>query len=300
MAAQLVLVSHCGWRWVTQDSCYVASYYHRLWYQSWQSALGVPEFWSDDPRDHRRRSGAILLADDGRVILMDCGPDLSHQLTDPYKTWDRQHYPDDCIVRCDGLLLTHDHADHSHGINELRHLNRLMGGDSITIYGSDSHLNILEQSFPYCFGSGYGTYRLSQPALQTQRINWQQEVVVAGMRCLPLEVSHGPAGPVTAFRCGNMAYVTDAKEVPPQTMAQLQQLDLLVLGCLREEPHNTHLNWQEASALIEQLQPDHTVLVHSGYEVRYAEWEQWLPANVTLAYDGWYRDLDLSSAEVAL
>ena len=109
---------------------------------------GVPEFWSNDPRDHRRRSGAMLRAADGRVILWDCGPDLAHQLTDPYKTWNRLDYPTDCVTRCDGLLLTHTHADHTHGINELRHLNRLMHGRSITMYGWDDHLTELEQNFP--------------------------------------------------------------------------------------------------------------------------------------------------------
>ena len=89
---------------------------------------------------------------------------------------------------------------------------------------------------------------------------------------LPLQVEHGPAGPVTAYRIGPLAYVTDVKTLPPETKSALHGLDLLVLGCLREKLHSTHMNWDEAEAVITELQLKHTILVHSGYEVKYAEW----------------------------
>ena len=78
---------------------------------------GNPNIWSNDPRDHRRRSGAILKGPGGEVILIDAGPDLMHQLRDPYKRTSMYDYPTDCICRCDGVLITHDHADHCHDVD---------------------------------------------------------------------------------------------------------------------------------------------------------------------------------------
>src|SRR3954466_15505408 len=85
---------------------------------------GLPGAWSEDPRDRRRRSGALLRGPRGQVLLIDAGPDLMYQLRDPDLTWDGVTYPTGSVVRCDGVLLTHDHADHVNGLNDLRHLNR--------------------------------------------------------------------------------------------------------------------------------------------------------------------------------
>ena len=248
---------------------------------------GVPDWWSEDPRDRRRRSGAFLRGPAGQVILFDCGPDLAHQMTDPYRSWDGIRYPERCLVRCDGVLLTHDHADHCHGINDLRHLNRLMRGDGINLYGDEEHLAEVQSMFPYCFGGGVDTYNMSKPALRTVALTDHSETVIAGLPVTPFAMSHGPAGRTTGFRCGDMAYCTDIKDLPVAADAGLCDLDLLAVGVLRDELHPTHQNWDEAFALISRLRPRRTVLMHMGPEVRYADWERRLPDGVALAVDGW-------------
>jgi phosphoribosyl 1,2-cyclic phosphate phosphodiesterase len=247
---------------------------------------GYPALWSEDPRDCRRRSGAVLRGPDGQVILIDVGPDLAWQMRDPLRTWDGVNYPRECIVRCDAVLLTHDHADHSNGINDLRHLNRLMHGSSIPMYGHPEHLSAVAAAFPYCFGNREEIYALGSPAIVAMPLSSGAQVSVAGLGVRAVRMSHGPAGHTTGYRCGGLAYLTDLKMLPEEAAVQLAGLDLLVLDMLREEPHPTHLCWAEAQEVIARLAPKRTVLTHMGHEVRFRDWEHRLPSGVTMAVDG--------------
>jgi phosphoribosyl 1,2-cyclic phosphate phosphodiesterase len=247
---------------------------------------GVPGWWSTDPRDLRRRSGAVLLGPDGAVVLIDCGPDLMHQMRDPFRTWDGRSYPADAVVRCDAVLLTHDHADHSHGVNDLRHLNRLMGGRPIPIYGHAGHLATVQGMVPYAFGGGEDAYHLARPCLVAVPMADGVPVSVGPLQVTACALSHGPAGRTTGFRCGGLGYLTDLKELPEEAAALLHGLEVLVLDMLRAEPHPTHLCWAEAQAIMSRLLPRRTILTHMGPEVRHADWVHRLPADVIMACDG--------------
>ena len=264
-------------------------------------AWGDPAWWSTDPRDARRRSGALLRATDGRVVLIDTGPDLLHQLRDPYRRWDGVSYPADAVTRCDAVLMTHDHADHAHGINDLRHVNRLMRhaqraagthvsgspAPSIPLLGNAEHLGRLQAMFPYCFGVGEEFYSLSAPALVARALQDDVPTVIAGLPVIPFAMSHGSAGRTTGFRIGDLAYLTDLKELPAHADQYLRGVGLLVLDMLRDEVHPTHLCWAEALAIIARLRPQRTVLTHMGPEVRFAEYQARLPPGVEMAVDGW-------------
>ncbi len=248
---------------------------------------GLESWWSTDPKDRRRRSGAALLGPLDEVVLFDAGPDLAHQCTDPLRTWDGRSYPADCLVRCDAVLLSHCHADHCHGLNDLRHLNRLMAGASIPIYGNGSHLDELRQMFPYCFGAYEEAYRHARPALELVPVEDGRQVTVADLPVTAVAMSHGPGGRTTGWRCGSLGYLTDLKELPTEAEAVLAGLDLLVLSMLREKPHPTHLSWDEAQAVIARLKPRRTVLTHMAPEVRWADWQARLPEGVAMGWDGW-------------
>lgn len=247
---------------------------------------GQPALWSEDPRDLRRRSGGMLLGPTGQCVLIDCGPDLAHQLRDPFRTWDGRTYPKDCVTKVDAVLLTHDHADHSHGINDLRHVNRLMAMRTIPVHGERGHLDSLQRMFPFCFGGGELAYVGYRPTLEAAPIADGMVTRIADLPVTAFAMEHGPAGRTTGYRCGDLAYLTDLKSLPATADAYLQGIDLLALDMVREQPHETHLCWGEALALIERLRPARTVLIHMGHEVRYAEWEQRLPPGVVMAVDG--------------
>ena len=246
---------------------------------------GYPEHWSEDPRDHRRRSGAILKGPVGQIVLIDTGPDLMHQLRDPYKRHTGYGYPLDCITRADAVLLTHDHADHSHGLNELRQLNRIMDKE-IPVYAHPVHLDEVMRMFAYCFQDAHAIYHKGSPALSAHALRDGKFTELAGLSVYTFYMSHGPAGRTSGFRMGSMAYLTDLKELPREQDQHLQGLDLLVLDMLRETLHPTHLAWSEAQDILDRLQPQRCILTHMGHEVRYAEWESRLPAGVSMAYDG--------------
>jgi len=258
---------------------------------------GYPELWSDDPKDLRRRSGAVLKGPRGEVLLIDAGPDLMHQMRDPYRTWQGPGYPERCVARCDGLLLSHVHADHCHGINDLRHFNRLMHGESIPVYAHSDHLEQLMAMFPYCFGGRDEIYHIGSPALSARALVDGVPTGICGADLISFAMSHGPGGRTTGFRIGGMAYLTDLKELPHEQDQLLQGLDLLVLDMLRDDLHPTHLNLVEALEIVARLRPTRTVLTHLGHEVRHGELSARLPSGVEAAYDGWNAPFDAGSRD---
>ena len=222
---------------------------------------------SADPRNVRVRP-SVWIELDGRHIVIDTPAEFRLQAI-------RFGLP-----RLDALLYTHAHADHVFGIDDIRRFNQ-MQREVIPLYASEETLASLERSFGYIFDRSIESWAV--PKAEARRISgpfqlWGQEVE-------PLLVWHGRM-PVTAFRIGGFAYVTDCSEIPAETQEALQGLDLLVLGALRHRPHPTHFSIQQALAAIEALAPRRALLTHLSHEVDHEKTEAELPEHVRLAYDG--------------
>ncbi|MBF0199195.1 MAG: MBL fold metallo-hydrolase [Planctomycetes bacterium] len=234
---------------------------------------------SHDPHDQRGNSSLLITTTKGKNILIDCGKDFRIQAI-------REK-----VKNINAVLLTHDHADHIMGLDELRVFNHLQK-ESIPIYGKEDHLsNIKNYTFRYLFDSstqkGGGIAKLElMPIMNEVRIDEIDFKV--------LVVKHGKLD-IFAYRFGDMAYISDVSEIPPQTMAQLQGLDLLILDALRFREHSTHFNFTKALETVAFLKPKRTFFIHMSHDVKHHETqalfkdpksEYFSKHDVSLAHDG--------------
>jgi phosphoribosyl 1,2-cyclic phosphate phosphodiesterase len=222
---------------------------------------------SSDPRDKRFRASVAVTLGGGEVILIDISPEfrlaaIAHQLP-----------------RVDALLLTHGHADHIMGLDDIRRYNNI-GGGTIPCYGDAGTLEVVRRCFPYAVGPYNHPDR---PSISLHEIAAPTEICGAAVQPVPLV--HGRL-PILGFRIGGMAYCTDCSAIEPAGRAMLAGLDLLVIDALRYTPHPTHMNVEETLAMIETLSPRRALLTHIAHEIRHAELEAKLPPHVRIAYDG--------------
>jgi phosphoribosyl 1,2-cyclic phosphate phosphodiesterase len=252
----------------------------RLTFLGTGTSFGVPQIGcacavcrSRDPRDHRTRVGAVVETDAGRRILIDTPPELRLQLV---------HAGVDDV---DAVLYTHDHADHVHGIDDVRAFTA-RGGEPLTMYGSAATVRALAYKFPYIFDDRVralpGTFK---PEGRLQALAEGERVEIAGVDVTPVRVPHGHAD-VFAYRIGRLAYVTDAKLVPDAAMTVLCGARTLVVNALFPTPHPTHLSIPEAIAVAERVGAERTYLTHLTHRRSHAELEAELPPHVRPAYDG--------------
>lgn len=222
---------------------------------------------SSDPRNQRTRCSA-LISDGRHNILIDTAPDL------------RQQALREDIRRIDAVLYTHSHADHLHGIDDLRGFN-LRSKKSIPLYGSPQTLGRIRHNFGYIFAGldtpGY-VPRLSLHPVATNFSLFDLTIV-------PIPIDHGGM-PTYGYRCGPFAYLTDCNGIPESSLALLDNLDLLVLDGLRFKPHNTHFNIPQAIQMAEIIGARQTLLTHLSHEVDHPRHAPQLPAEVGFAYDG--------------
>lgn len=222
---------------------------------------------SEDPRNRRMRP-SVWIEIDRRHIVIDTPAEFRLQAIE---------YG---LSQLDALLYTHAHADHIFGIDDIRRFNQIQK-EIIPLYASEVTLAGIQQIAGYIFDRSNTSWAI--PKAEAHVIEGPFDLF--GHTVYPLLVWHGRL-PVTGFRIGRFAYVTDCHEIPPDTLAQLEGLDLLVLGALRHRPHPTHLSIGEALAIVEQVKPKQTYLTHLCHEVDHAETEKELPPHVRLAYDG--------------
>jgi phosphoribosyl 1,2-cyclic phosphate phosphodiesterase len=251
----------------------------RLTFLGTGTSFGVPQIGcgcavcrSDDPRDRRSRSGALLQAG-GASILIDTPPELRLQLVAAGQS------------QVDAVLYTHGHADHINGIDDLRMFSVRQRGP-LPLYGPPETLERLRMSFDYIFNDSVRPYAgTSKPCLELRPLEPGRPVDVAGVEVLPLAFRHGHMR-VYGYRFGPLAYVTDVKAVPPEERARLRGLRVLVLNALWWRPHPTHLSIAEAVETAQDLGAEETYLTHLTHETGHAELEGQLPPGIRPAYDG--------------
>lgn len=227
---------------------------------------------SADPRDKRSRTGAVVESD-GRRILIDTPPELRLSLLSAG------------IGAVDAVLYTHDHADHTHGIDDLRSLSGGLRG-TLPIYGPADTIERMRVKFDYVFDPSVRPIPGSaRPAVQAKGLEAGREEVIAGMRVMPIAVHHGPAV-VFGYRFGPVAYVTDVKLVDAEAVRLLAGVKALVLGALWYRPHPTHQSIPEAVAAAQAIGAERTWLTHLTHETMHADLERDLPPGVRPAYDG--------------
>lgn len=227
---------------------------------------------SADPRDRRTRCAAVV-EHEGHTLLIDTPPELRLQLLAAK------------VRMVDAVLFTHTHADHIAGIDDLRAFSDRKGGD-LPLYGSAETVAGLRAGHRYIFDDGIkalpGT---TKPQLSLHEIAAGTRMRIGGIEVLPLAFPHGHAT-VYGFRFGDMAYITDVKEVPSAARAELRGLKLLVLNALRYKPHPTHLSIDDALAVVQDLAPARTLFTHLTHDTGHSALAAALPSGVEPGYDG--------------
>ena len=230
-------------------------------------ACHCPVCRSGDPRNQRARPCAVLHLPQGN-LLIDTPPELRLQ----------------CvrfgIEHVGAVIITHGHADHLFGMDDLRGFTDAHGGH-IPVYALPDTLEVIRTCFPYAF-------RQMPPGITVPRLTLHPADPVMhllGARIEALSVWHG-TWPVLGIRCGSMAWVTDVSSIPEPTMERLYGLDLLFLDAVRRKPHPTHFHLERALEVIRTLSPRRAVLIHLSHDYDHVTTNRQLPEGVELAYDG--------------
>ena len=227
---------------------------------------------SGDPRNARTRCGLVLGLPGGN-LLIDTPPDLRTQLL-------REQ-----IGVVHAVLYTHEHADHVFGLDDLRLMQFYLNGP-VPLYCDGAVESRIRKSFDYAFSPPQDLHAGAVPQLAFRRISAADPFEILGQTIRPLRLRHGPHFDVLGFRFGNVAYCTDTNGIPPESMAHLRNLDVLILGALRWRRHTTHFSVEEAIEMARILEPRRTLLTHLSHELDHAQTSTALPDGIELAYDG--------------
>jgi phosphoribosyl 1,2-cyclic phosphate phosphodiesterase len=227
-----------------------------------------------DPRNRRRRV-SVLVEIGETTILIDTSPDLREQLLDA------------AVARIDAVVLTHAHADHLHGIDDLRAVNRLMER-AIPLYADARTLAEIGRRFGYVLeriGAGNGFYK---PTLLPHEINGSFSI--NGIKIISFKQDHGFSATL-GFRIAGFAYSTDVTELDETAFAALEGIEVWIVDCLRREPHPTHSHLEKTLSWIARVCPRRALLTHMDQSLDYRELSAELPPGVEPGRDGLVIDL---------
>lgn len=223
---------------------------------------------STNPRNNRTRCASAIETDRGEIILIDTGPDLRLQSL-------REN-----IRRVDAVLYTHVHADHLNGIDDLRAFCQIQK-KQIPLYGNAHTIDNITSRFGYALRDPGTSWEM--PVLRAETVDAPFEVCQE--RVIPVPVKHGRSG-ILGWRIRDFAYLTDISEIPEASMPLLRGLDVLMLDCLRYQPHHTHVNVEQSLAYARLIGARQTYLIHMTHELEYAMLQSGLPEGVYVGYDG--------------
>jgi len=231
-------------------------------------ASNHPVCLSNNSKDKRLRSSIMISWDNNRYII-DSGPDFRQQML-------REN-----IQAINGVLFTHEHSDHTAGIDDLRPYTYKMG--EVPIYAQERVIESLKIRFSYIFET---ENRYAGAPKLIENIIGSNSFMLNGVQVTPIAVMHGKL-PITGYRFGNVAYITDLKTMSDHEKKKLENLDVLILNALRISAHPTHLNLEEAISFVNEIKPKKAYFTHISHKLGFhEEVEKILPENVFLSYDG--------------
>jgi len=240
-------------------------------------ALGWGDCDPNNPKNRRRRTSLLVERRDATGttrVLVDTSPDLREQLIDAQVDW------------LDAVLYSHDHADHTHGIDDLRAL-FLKRKRRLDVYLNDATAAVMQTRFGYCFASPPGSEY--PPIVTPHRLAAGAPLDIQGeggaIRVLPFLQDHGDVASF-GFRFGTLAYSCDLSGIPEQSLAALAGLDVWILDALRYRPHPSHFSVDDALGWIERLKPRRAILTNLHADLDYEVLRGKLPVHVVPAFDG--------------
>jgi len=223
---------------------------------------------STNKKNYRTRCSSLFTLKNGKNILIDTSPDLRLQSLR------------EGLTSIDAVLFTHHHADHCHGIDDLRAFCQI-NKKQIPLYGNQFSIDELNKKFQYAMAEPNGFWEV--PILKPNVIN--EPIELFGQKIEPIPVFHGRSL-INGYRLGDMAYLTDTSKIPDTSMEQLRNLDVLLLDCLRNEPHPTHFSVKESLEVARELKAKKTILIHMTHDLEYDALSKLLPESIYVGYDG--------------
>lgn len=223
---------------------------------------------SSDPRNNRTRCSSLIQLDNGKVILIDTGPDLRLQSL-------REK-----LTHIDAVLYTHTHADHLHGIDDLRSFCQIQRSQ-IPLYGNHDAMTHIAEKFGYTLREPGNFWDL--PVLKTNPIHAPFQLF--DQTIIPIPIKHGSSD-IYGYRIGDIAYLTDVSSIPKSSLLLLQGLKVLLLDCLRYTTHYTHINMEQSLQYASLINAESTFMIHMTHELEYTALSAQLPSNIHVGYDG--------------